>query len=78
MPDLDVPIEFPILHYGVYVAGIRGVWHYRWQVKLDTTDPVFYAVLLFALLGYRLWREKSNVAAQRKRSRYGHRRLETT
>ncbi len=66
------------LHYGIYVAGILGVWHYWWQVKLDTSDPAIYAVLLAALLGYRLWHRKRKVAAQQKRNEYGHRCLETT
>jgi len=48
------------LHYGVYIAGILGVWHYWWQVKLDASDPAIYAVLLAALLGYRLWWRKRN------------------
>ncbi len=64
------------LHYGVYLAGILGVWHYWWQVKLDASDPAIYAVLLTALLGYRLWRRKRKVAAQQERNRHGHRRLE--
>lgn len=66
------------LHYGVYVAGILGVWHFWWQVKLDTSDPSIYAALLAVLLGYRLWRRKRKVAAQQKRKNYGDRRLETT
>jgi sulfoxide reductase heme-binding subunit YedZ len=51
------------LHYGVYVAGVLGVWHYWWQVKLDASDPAIYATLLAALLGYRVWRRKRKVAA---------------
>ena len=51
------------LHYGVYVAGILGVWHYWWQVKLDASDPAVYATLLAALLGYRLWWRKRKVPA---------------
>jgi sulfoxide reductase heme-binding subunit YedZ len=66
------------LHFGIYVAGVCGVWHYWWQVKLDASDPAIYAVLLAALLGYRLWRRRRKVAAQQKRSEYGHRCLETT
>ena len=65
------------LHYGIYVAGILGVWHYWWQVKLDASDPAIYVALLAALLGYRLWRRKRKVAAQPERNRHGHRRLET-
>jgi sulfoxide reductase heme-binding subunit YedZ len=46
------------LHYGVYVAGVLGVWHYWWQVKLDASDPAIYAALLLVLLGYRWWERK--------------------
>ena len=66
------------LHYGVYLAGILGVWHYWWQVKLDASDPAIYALLLAALLGYRLWFRKRKVAALQKRNQHGHRRLETS
>ena len=43
------------LHYGAYVVGILGVWHYWWQVKKDIRDPLIYAVILAVLLGLRLW-----------------------
>ncbi len=42
------------VHYGVYVVGILGIWHYWWQVKLDVTDPLFSAAILVVLLGYRI------------------------
>ena len=44
------------LHRLVYPAAVLGVWHYYWQVKLDTLDASLYAAALAALLGYRLWR----------------------
>ena len=43
------------LHYGAYVVGILGVWHYWWQVKKDIREPVIYAAILAVLLGLRLW-----------------------
>ena len=43
------------LHNGAYVIAILGVWHYWWQVKLDTTEPLIYAAILALLLGARLW-----------------------
>jgi sulfoxide reductase heme-binding subunit YedZ len=52
------------LHYGIYVAGILGVWHFWWQVKLDTSEPAVYAAILAVLLGYRLRR-----SLQRPRAR---------
>lgn len=42
------------LHRLVYPAAILGVWHFYWQVKLDTLEPTFYAVVLAVLLGARL------------------------
>lgn len=45
------------LHRLVYVIAVLGVWHFYWQVKLDTLEPLVYAVLLTGLLGVRLyWR----------------------
>ncbi len=47
------------LHRTVYVVGLFGVVHYWWMVKLDTTQPLIYAVLLALLLGVRAaWREQ--------------------
>jgi sulfoxide reductase heme-binding subunit YedZ len=43
------------LHYGAYIAGILGVWHYWWQVKKDIQEPLIYAVILSILLGFRIW-----------------------
>jgi sulfoxide reductase heme-binding subunit YedZ len=45
------------LHNSVYAVGILGVWHYWWQVKQDIREPLVYAIILSALLGYRLWRK---------------------
>ena len=44
------------LHNAAYIVGILGVWHYWWQVKLDTAEPLIYAVILALLLGARLFR----------------------
>jgi methionine sulfoxide reductase heme-binding subunit len=42
------------LHRLIYPIAVLGVVHYWWQVKLDVADPVFYALLLAILLGYRV------------------------
>lgn len=52
------------LHNGAYVAGILGVWHYWWQVKADIREPLIYAVILTALLGFRLWKRRSKRAGR--------------
>ena len=53
------------LHYGAYVAGMLGVWHYWWQVKKDIREPLIYAVILAVLLGVRLWYRYRKVLQRR-------------
>jgi sulfoxide reductase heme-binding subunit YedZ len=43
------------LHRLVYVIAIVAVWHFYWQVKLDTLDPTLYALVLVVLLGTRVY-----------------------
>ncbi len=42
------------LHRLVYPAAILGVWHFYWQVKLDTVEATVYAVILALLLAARV------------------------
>lgn len=53
------------LHRLVYLIAILGVWHFYWQVKLDTLEPSVYAAILAALLGYRIWRHYVRTAHAR-------------
>ncbi len=46
------------LHRLVYVIAVAGVWHFYWQVKLDTLDASFYALILAVLLGTRVYYSK--------------------
>ena len=48
------------LHYGAYVAGVLGVWHYWWQVKKGPDDAIYYAIILAVLLGLRLYWHHAN------------------
>lgn len=50
------------LHRLVYPIAILGVWHFYWQVKLDTLEALIYAAVLAALLGFRLvdWRRRES------------------
>jgi sulfoxide reductase heme-binding subunit YedZ len=43
------------LHRLAYASAVVGVLHYWWLVKLDTTRPRNYAVILGTLLGIRLF-----------------------
>ena len=45
------------LHNAVYLIAILAVWHYWWQVKLDSSEPAIYAAILALLLGYRIARK---------------------
>jgi sulfoxide reductase heme-binding subunit YedZ len=55
------------LHRLVYVTAALGVVHYYWLVKIDTTRPIRYAIVVGALLGIRVaWslkKKRSHVAA---------------
>lgn len=53
------------LHRLVYAVAVFGVVHYWWLVKRDITEPLIYAAILAALLGYRL------IARARKTSARG-------
>ena len=54
------------LHKLVYVIAILGVWHFYWQVKLDTLEPTLYAIILTVLLGARLWFKRQQSRRLRK------------
>jgi methionine sulfoxide reductase heme-binding subunit len=45
-----------LLHRLVYVSATLAVIHYWWKVKLDTTFPRYYAMVVAALLAVRIWR----------------------
>ena len=42
------------LHKLVYVIAILAVLHFWWMVKVDTREPMIYAIILAVLLGFRL------------------------
>ncbi|MBI4332862.1 MAG: sulfoxide reductase heme-binding subunit YedZ [Chloroflexi bacterium] len=46
------------LHRLVYVAGLLGVLHYLWQVKVVVREPLIYAFILLVLLAARVTRFK--------------------
>lgn len=57
------------LHRLSYVVAIVGVWHFYWQVKLDTLTPTMYALVLALLLGARVYHAQA--ARVRKRTQIG-------
>lgn len=56
------------LHRLVYLISLLAVWHYYWQVKADTTEPLIYLAIVLVLLGWRAWKSRawraSSVAAR--------------
>lgn len=53
------------LHRFAYVAPVLAIWHFWWQVKSDFSEPLFYAVILAALLAARpLLRQRAVRARQ--------------
>ena len=47
-------VRWKRLHRLAYVAPLLGVIHFTWRVKKDVREPVAYAVVLGALLIFRL------------------------
>ena len=43
------------LHRLIYAIAILGIVHYWWLVKRDITWPLIFALVLAALLAYRLF-----------------------
>jgi sulfoxide reductase heme-binding subunit YedZ len=56
--------KWNLLHRLIYITACAAVLHYYWKVsiKLPPTNPRNYAILVAALLAFRLWR---NVARKR-------------
>ena len=48
--------RWQLLHRLIYVSAIAAVVHYLWKVKIMSGSPVYYALIVAALLGLRvLW-----------------------
>ena len=53
------------LHRIIYISAIAAVFHFIWKVKVVVGEPVYYAVILAVLLGFRvLWRLKKTAAVR--------------
>jgi sulfoxide reductase heme-binding subunit YedZ len=56
------------LHRLVYVSACAGVVHYWWLVKADVSRPIAYAVVVGALLGFRVYARRSKVPSTARTS----------
>jgi sulfoxide reductase heme-binding subunit YedZ len=53
--------RWQLLHRLVYVSGVAACLHFLWKVKVMIGEPVYYALILVALLGFRLlWRYRTS------------------
>jgi len=58
--------NWQLLHRLIYISAAAGVLHYFWRVKLDISRPAIYAIILGALLIFRVLRKRrygANIAA---------------
>ena len=51
------------LHRLIYLICLLAVWHYYWQVKADTTEPLIDLAIVLVLLGWRAWKARPKPAA---------------
>jgi methionine sulfoxide reductase heme-binding subunit len=59
--------RWQLLHRLAYVAAAAAVLHFVWKVKVVVGEPVYYAAILAALLGARLyWRIRSARAGRER------------
>lgn len=42
------------LHRFIYIAAVAAVIHYFWQLKGNLAEPLFYSMIVFLLLGFRV------------------------
>ncbi|MGE0464576.1 MAG: sulfite oxidase heme-binding subunit YedZ [Vicinamibacterales bacterium] len=57
--------KWNLLHRLIYITAIGAVLHYFWKVKLDTTNPMYYAVIVGVLLAARVWHTVRKAAPSR-------------
>ncbi|HEY0942190.1 MAG TPA: protein-methionine-sulfoxide reductase heme-binding subunit MsrQ [Steroidobacter sp.] len=49
------------LHRLIYLISLLAVWHYYWQVKADTTEPLIYLAIVLVLLAWRAWKARNSL-----------------
>lgn len=55
------------LHRLIYLSAIAGAVHYLWKVKVVAGPPVYYAVAVAVLLGFRVvWQMRSGKSLNRQ------------
>ncbi len=52
-----------LLHRLIYITALAAVLHYFWKVKLDTTYPIYYGILMGVMLTARVVQRARKMAA---------------
>ena len=59
--------RWQLLHRLVYASAVVACVHFIWKVKVVIGEPIYYAAVLAALLGFRLlWRARAASAVRRQ------------
>ena len=59
--------RWQLLHRLIYISAIAAALHFVWKVKVIIGEPVYYAVIVAVLLGFRiLWRFRPSARASRQ------------
>lgn len=59
--------KWQVLHRLVYISAVCAAIHYLWKVKVMIGSPVYYAIGIAILLGFRIvWQLKSTSAVRRQ------------
>jgi sulfoxide reductase heme-binding subunit YedZ len=55
------------LHRLIYISALAAILHFVWKVKVAVGEPVYYALILAVLLGFRaVWHLRSAAAHHRQ------------
>ena len=53
--------RWQMLHRLIYVSGVAAAVHFVWKVKVVVGEPVYYAIAIAVLLGFRIvWQLRAN------------------
>jgi sulfoxide reductase heme-binding subunit YedZ len=62
--------RWQLLHRLVYLSAAAGCLHFIWKVKVAIGEPVYYALILAALLAFRVfWRLRMSQGSRRQTAR---------
>lgn len=60
--------KWQLLHRLIYISGVCAAIHYLWKVKVMIGSPVYYAIVIGALLGFRLvWQFRATKSLKTQR-----------